>query len=116
MKTLHLTLKKKWFDMIKAGIKKEEYREIKPYWINRLCKPLPMSVIDGGDLVNNHSGRNYDLKKFDQISFRNGYSKNAPTMLVKLEDIKFGNPKCGWCEPGETGKEVFILKLGTIIE
>jgi hypothetical protein len=29
MKTLTLSLKKQWFDMIKAGIKKEEYREIK---------------------------------------------------------------------------------------
>jgi len=27
MKTLTLSLKKQWFDMIKAGIKKEEYRE-----------------------------------------------------------------------------------------
>ena len=33
---LRLTLKKKWFDMIAAGIKKEEYREWKPYWFNRL--------------------------------------------------------------------------------
>jgi len=31
MKTLNLTLKKKWFDLIKQGIKNEEYREIKAY-------------------------------------------------------------------------------------
>ena len=31
MKTLTLSLKLKWFDMIKAGVKKEEYREIKPF-------------------------------------------------------------------------------------
>lgn len=30
MKTLHLVLKKRWFDMILSGEKKEEYREIKP--------------------------------------------------------------------------------------
>ena len=29
MKTLTLSLKKQWFDMIKSGEKKEEYREIK---------------------------------------------------------------------------------------
>lgn len=34
--TLVLVLKKKWFDMIDSGIKKEEYREIKDYWIRRL--------------------------------------------------------------------------------
>ena len=32
MKYLQLTLKKKWFDLILSGEKKEEYREIKPYW------------------------------------------------------------------------------------
>ena len=32
---LMLPIKKKWFDMIKNGEKKEEYREIKPYWKSR---------------------------------------------------------------------------------
>ena len=32
--TLHL--KKKWFEMTKAGIKTEDYREITPYWCSRL--------------------------------------------------------------------------------
>ena len=33
---LTLPIKKKWFDMIKSGEKKEEYREIKNYWTTRL--------------------------------------------------------------------------------
>ena len=33
--TLYLPLKKKWFEMIKSGEKKEEYREIKPYYTSR---------------------------------------------------------------------------------
>lgn len=32
---LILPLKKKWFDMIASGEKKEEYREIKEYWRTR---------------------------------------------------------------------------------
>ena len=36
MKTLTLSLKKKWFDMIMSGEKKEEYRDIKPHYIARL--------------------------------------------------------------------------------
>lgn len=36
MKILHLTLTKKWFDMILSGEKKEEYREITKYWKVRL--------------------------------------------------------------------------------
>lgn len=34
--TLHLILKDKWFQMYKDGLKTEEYREITPYWCNRL--------------------------------------------------------------------------------
>ena len=36
MNILHLTLTKNWFDLILSGEKKEEYREIKPYWEKRL--------------------------------------------------------------------------------
>lgn len=60
MKILHLTLKKKWFDQIAEGIKKVEFRQIKPYWQKRI------------------EGRQYD-----EIHFRNGYQKNAPFMRVK---------------------------------
>lgn len=35
---LTMPIKKKWFDMILSGEKKEEYREIKPYWTIRLAK------------------------------------------------------------------------------
>ena len=35
MNTLHLILKRKWYDMIVSGEKPEEYREKKAYWANR---------------------------------------------------------------------------------
>ena len=35
MTTLHLNLIRHWFDMVYAGIKEEEYREITPYWCSR---------------------------------------------------------------------------------
>lgn len=96
MKTLHLTLKKKWFDMILSGEKKEEYREIKPYWIQRLSHPL------------------YPLfRKYDVVEFRNGYSKNAPTMIVECGGISTGFGYKPW---GGTGEKVYIIKLGKIIE
>ena len=34
-KTLHLVLKRKWWDMIASGEKKEEYREVCHYWAIR---------------------------------------------------------------------------------
>ena len=106
MKTLNLTLKKKWFDMILSGEKKEEYRDIKPYWEHRLL--------------------NFDLDKnrpfvfcdneipYDVIEFRNGYGKNVPTMIVKYEGVTIGNTRDGWADNYQTG--VFVLKLGKIIE
>lgn len=86
MNILHLTLKKRWFDMIERGEKPEEYREIKDYWCVRLL------------------GRHYDA-----VHFRNGYSKNARTMLLECGEIVtgIGNPE--W---GAPNKPVFIIKLG----
>ena len=37
---LVLPIKKKWFEMIASGEKKEEYREIKPYWVTRFNNEL----------------------------------------------------------------------------
>ena len=37
MKAIDLVVKAKWYDMEASGEKPEEYREIKPYWIKRLC-------------------------------------------------------------------------------
>lgn len=38
MKTLHLPLKAKWYEMIESMIKPEEYRGITAYWIVRLFR------------------------------------------------------------------------------
>lgn len=89
MKVLHLTLKKCWFDMIASGDKKEEYRESKPYWTTRLAN-----------------------KDFDVIRFRNGYAKDAPTMIVDCLGMGYGLGNPEW---GASNKPVFILKLGDIL-
>ena len=74
MKILHLTLHRKWFDEILNGTKKIEYRDIKPYWTKRL--------FDNGK-----------PKKFDEILFRNGYSKNSPKMRAEFLGIRIENGK-----------------------
>lgn len=95
MKILHLTLKKKWFDMIESGEKKEEYREIKDYWKSRLCCGFPSL---------------YSEIDFDVVSFRNGYTKDAPVINLKWEgmDVREGRPEWG----AEVGKKYFVIKLG----
>ena len=90
MKVLHLTLKKKWFDMILSGEKKEEYREIKPYWIKRL------------------TGKCHDV-----ISFTNGYSKNAPNFRIELKYIVKGFGIVEW--GAKEVDMVYILRLGRIL-
>ena len=67
---LVLPIKKKWFDMIKLGVKTEEYREVKDYWVNRLCIKYPKNIIAvGSQLTHKHSGQQFDLDKFDLIEF-----------------------------------------------
>ena len=88
--TLHLTIKKKWFDMILSGEKTEEYRDIKPYYHLRLI------------------GRDYDT-----AVFRNGYARDAPSLTIELKAIRFGTGKPEW--GAEVNKKYFVLYLGKII-
>ena len=73
MKTLHLTLMKKWFDEIKDGLKKIEYRDIKPYWTKRFFD------------------KEGNPKHFDNIFFRNGYGKNARSLYIEFKEIVINN-------------------------
>jgi len=109
MKTLRLTIKKQWFGMILSGEKKEEYREIKPFFISRLCEPLPMSIISGGNLRDNHTGQNFKFKHYDAVEFINGYSKDAPRTTFEFKGVHAGKGNPAW---GAPDFDVFIIKLG----
>jgi hypothetical protein len=97
---LRLTLKKKWFDMIASGEKKEEYRENKEYWQNRLQRVNGMKLPDN------------QCKHFEFVHFTNGYAKNAPTMLVECKGISIGKAKPEWSDNWQG--DVFIISLGAI--
>ncbi len=88
-KILHLTLKKEYFDQILAGEKTMEYRDYKPFWEKRLMQS------DGS------------FKPYDLIFFKNGYHKNAPTMLVEFKGIRIIN---------DYGSKCFEIALGSIIK
>jgi hypothetical protein len=128
MKVLHLTVKKKWFDMIASGEKKEEYRGIKPYWVKRIIESVTLfggryeslkniSIKEAGlsDLNFFHVAqdtitRDVKFKQFDAIKFTNGYSESAPSILIECEGIEIGTAKPEWSYnwPGN----VFKIKLG----
>ena len=91
-KVLKLTLKKKWFDLMKDGFKKIEFREPSDWIFSRLLD------------------ENGDAKKYDLIEFKNGYGTNAPSFLCEF---------LGWdIEEKQTvyffGSEKIISKAGTI--
>lgn len=91
---LTLPIKKKWFDMILSGEKKEEYREIKPYWTKRFEK--------------------YDITSPFQVLFRNGYGNNKPTIRCKVKLMQYCPNKLEW--GAEPGKLYYVLKILNVEE
>lgn len=98
-RTLHLTLKKKWFDMIKSGEKKEEYREIKDYWVKRL-KEMSLTRLEA-------------FKHFDTVTFKNGYAKDAPEITLEFKGIEIGTAKPEWSDNWQG--QVFKIMLGKVL-
>ena len=93
---LILPIKRQWYDMILSGEKKEEYREIKPYYRSRLHNE---GFLDQYGLPTLYQGL---------VLFRNGYAGNSPSFeaLCSL-DIKTGRPEWG----AEPRKEYYVLKI-----
>jgi RPA family protein len=92
MKTLHLNLHKKWFDMILSGEKKEEYRDSTNYWKKRI----------------------YDkIHEFNTITFSNGYAKNRAQFVIELKGLKLATGKKEW--GAEKGTVYIVMILGEIL-
>ncbi len=107
MKTLHLTLKKKWFDMILSGEKTEEYRETKPYWVARL--------IVKGSVKQTDTGCEITFKNFDKVHFYNGASPSLkyPNFIIEFKGVSFGKAKPEWSDNAQG--DFFVIKLGNVI-
>ena len=106
---LILPIKKKWFDMILSGQKKEEYREIKPYWTKRLLK---------SDIPFNLDKLLYKLRTGEgrfckTVILKNGYRKNSPKITCRVE-IGIGTGRKDW--GAEPNKEYYILEILEILE
>ena len=114
MKTLNLPLKAKWYELIESGQKTEEYREIKPYWIKRLCftrfnNPWVYCVTEDICLeCLKDAGESWLAYPFDFVKFSYGYTKR--TMTFKVKEIVIGQGKPEW--GAEPDKNYFIIKLG----
>lgn len=84
IKILDLVLIGKWYDLIESGIKREEYREIKPYWKKRLSN-----------------------NRYTHVKFRRGYTKQS--MLFEITDISIGKGNVDLGAPAD--KDIFIIKF-----
>lgn len=93
---LTLPIKKKWFDMILSGEKKEEYREIKPYYDTRFGNVWADSAC---------------WNKIHTIRFRNGYSKTSPSFLADVS-LNVGTGKTEW--GAEPGKNYFVFSIHNV--
>lgn len=117
MKTLTLSLKRKWFDLIKAGVKKEEYREIKPRYLEMFCTQYEDHTEHALPNHSNDFKVSFHLlwpeelqEKFDKIVFTLGYPKSDDAE----RRMEFNNPKIrideGKPEWGaEPGKKYFVI-------
>lgn len=124
---LDLPLKKEWYNMIESGVKTEEYRELKPFWANRLLYFTTLGVKEywepilekarervskyNFETLGNSLIKNYGTRGYTHIRFRYGYTKR--TMLFELNEITIGKGKPEWGAPDD---DVFILKLGKRVE
>lgn len=101
MRTLNLTLTRKWFDLTLSGEKPFEYREAKQHWKNRLFHK------DGTP------------KEFTLIKYTNGYGAHRPFILVKfggvIEGIIGGRHIPKNEEPLEDGQEYYLIVNGPVV-
>ncbi len=108
---LVLPIKKKWFGMILSGEKKEEYREIKPYWTTRIMNDVGCKKKDDYSmLVFKDVVKVYKTIPINAM-FRNGYSKSSPSFIAKCT-LSVGTGKEEW--GAEKDKQYFILTIHEI--
>lgn len=127
MRRLTLVLKAIWYRMIQCGIKKEEYREITPYWVNRLLqervhvpfeedqykrlhlKPGERIIVENLKQLIACGNLSYIYKPGDEVEFAHGYGKDRPTMLRIIESITIGKGNPDW--GAKKDKEYFIIRF-----
>lgn len=107
-KMLILPIKKKWYDMILAEEKTEEYREIKPYYDSRF-----ESVFGCMWLFRGINGIGDTTPPEKEIIFRNGYSRNS-RQIVATCTLTIGEGKPEW--GAKLGVKYYVLHIKEIRE
>jgi len=126
MTNLQLSLRGKWFEMTKARIKPEDYREINQYWVNRLlwhefhkevsCIHSLQDAIYGLSESDSIFKMPSVFRSFTQNTMTLGYPKATDTERIlvmehKGIEIRTGNPEWG----AEPDKLYFVIKHGEVL-
>ena len=108
---LTLPIKKKWYDMILSGEKKEEYRSVSPYYTIRFRKFITLNPNYSDDYIKETfkaSAADGGLPYYGGVILKNGYKTCAPAMLVRGKImIRTGRPEWGAAE----GVEYYVLTI-----
>lgn len=112
MKALYLVLIGKWYDMIESGEKPEEYRDITPYWLQRIFEIINVDDTHYIPLDKNTAKFYADpahlmfLKeavaegvlrpRFKEVTFQRAYPKNPPRMTRPLVSVSAGTGNPVW--------------------
>lgn len=124
MNTLTLVLQKIWFELIKLGIKSEEYREIKDHyfslffkmdWVKKDLKRAgkPCKTKDARDYLRKMIEQGYFkliqsyLKNFENVVFANGYKKDRKKIEFRKPKIDVRSGKEEW--GAKPGKIYFVI-------
>ena len=98
---LILTISEPWFSMIVSGEKKEEYRDIKPFYTTRFKNV--------GLLNDEYNCTDKEV----EILFRNGYDRNKPYFCAKIT-ISKGRGRRTW--GAASNKLYYVLKINKLTE
>ena len=103
-----LPIKRKWWDMIRSGEKKEEYRDITPYYAKRFATALGMH----NRQLNPKRMEETDARvPIHNIVLRAGYSLDCPTMMVGgMLRVGKGRPEWG----AVPGVKYFVIEIDYI--
>lgn len=115
---LVLPIKKIWYDMTLSGEKKEEYREIKSYYVNRFAAAFGYIkcagfTADKEKFLNDLKAGNSMCKTSILVIFRNGYGKSVPFFTARVT-VSIGTGKEEW--GADKDKQYFILTILKILE
>ena len=119
-KTLHLVLKRKWWEMIESGEKTEEYRDVNHYWAIRLLDRQYRWYSQNIDYPNNFidwlcfrlTHNDIAFRSYENVCFHLGYTNTTMTFRIEYFILSMGKEEWG----AEPNKYYFVIKLGERVE